>query len=94
MAPLSTAARVLATAISPSLCVWIPIAVEVALRTSFTIREMSDGSEPPFVSHRTRTSAPASTAAASTFIAYFGLWWYPSKKCSASKKTLSAFFFR
>jgi hypothetical protein len=55
---------------------------------------MSDGSEPPFVSHRTRTSAPASTAAASTFIAYFGLCLCPSKKCSASKKTLSVFFFR
>ena len=55
---------------------------------------MSNGSIPPFVSHRTRRSAPEPSAAARTAIANAGSERYPSKKCSASKNTRRPCAFR
>ncbi len=52
------------------------------------------GRVPPLVSQSTRQSAPAACAASRHFKANSGLSLYPSKKCSASKKTFSACFLR
>ena len=52
------------------------------------IEDISLGMAPPLVSQRTTHSAPDSAATEITSIAYSGFFLYPSKKCSASKKTL------
>ena len=59
VAPASTAAMLLATAKSESLCVWMPITPSKRLRTSATISTSRPVSVPPLVSHRQSTSAPA-----------------------------------
>ena len=68
--PARTAASVLATAFSVSLCVWMPIrSPGIFLTTSPTIRSTSCGSVPPLVSHSTSQRAPAFSAAARQAIA-------------------------
>ena len=63
VAPASTAISELATAQPPSLWQWMPIATPGSARpTAATSRATSLGSEGPFVSHRTRRSAPAAAA--------------------------------
>src|SRR5450759_1176309 len=59
VAPASTAARVLATARSPSLWVWMPMTPSKRRRTSATISTRRRVTVPPLVSQRQRTSAPA-----------------------------------
>ncbi len=62
-APASTAMTELATAIPSSLWQWMPIGRANA-RTALAVRSpTSEGNEPPFVSQRTRQSAPPSAAA-------------------------------
>lgn len=61
-APASTAASEFATARSQSLCVWIPTAAESSLTTFRVMDATSSGMEPPLVSHRITTRAPASAA--------------------------------
>ena len=63
VAPLSTAIIVFATAISASLCTWIPISPRFKFITFSVICLISIGIVPPFVSHKTIASAPASDAA-------------------------------
>ena len=64
VAPASTAVSVLATAQPESSWQWIPSAVPgSASRTTASAVRICGGSEPPFVSHSTRRSAPASAAA-------------------------------
>ena len=95
MAPLFTAARLLATASSQSLWAWMPR--RACGRRSLTVLIMeliSSGMVPPLVSHSTRQSAPCSQAVRSTARAYSGSRLKPSKKCSASKKASSIFFLR
>ncbi len=64
VAPAPTAASVLATAQPESLWQWIPSGVwGSASRTAATTSATWNGSAPPFVSHRSMESAPASDAA-------------------------------
>src|SRR5438270_185756 len=89
VAPMRTAASELATAHPESLWKWAPTPTPVLKRsrTAPTTRSTSNGRLPPLVSHRTRTSAPAAAAAASTSVLKPGLARNPSKKCSASRNT-------
>ena len=73
VAPASTAARVLATATSESLWVWMPRMPSNRLRTSATISVSRPVSVPPLVSHRQSTLAPASRAASRVRSAKAGL---------------------
>ena len=63
----------------------------VSFVISDTISYISAGKLPPFVSHRTTYSVPASCAVRITFIAYSLSALYPSKKCSASNMTFFPF---
>ena len=68
--PARTAARVLATAFSVSLWVWMPRrSPGIFLATSPTMRSISCGRVPPLVSHSTSQRAPAFSAAARQAIA-------------------------
>ena len=63
--PARTAASVLATAFSVSLCVWMPSrSPGIFLATSPTMRSTSCGRVPPLVSQSTSQRAPAFSAAA------------------------------
>ena len=63
VAPASTAARELATAMSPSLWAWMPMAVLLTFLSSRIVSAIKLGRLPPLVSHRASQSAPASEAA-------------------------------
>ena len=88
VAPACTATIVFATPHPVSSWVCMPNAVfGIRSRTVLTASLTSNGSDPPFVSHSTTRSAPASAAARRHSSAYFSSSRYPSKKCSASKMT-------
>ncbi len=86
-APPITPAIALATPHPVSLCKCTPISQSILFFTSFTICSTSCGREPPFVSQRTTQSTPPRAAPSNTSIEKSGFCLYPSKKCSASKKT-------
>src|SRR3990167_1875724 len=92
--PALTAARVLATASSQSLCVCIPKGILILLMTFPVILSISFGKQPPLVSQSTMVSAPESCATFKTFNAYLELFLWPSKKCSASRITSLSFDLR
>ena len=74
VAPASTAATELATAQPVSFWAWMPIGRSPKwATTSPTMRPMSWGSVPPFVSHSTSVSTSLVAAASSTRRAYSGL---------------------
>ena len=50
----------------------LSVGTALSLMTCVLTSVMKEGSDPPFVSHNTKASAPASAAASSTFIAYSG----------------------
>ncbi len=88
VAPDSTAVSVFATAQPESSWQWIPRSASGrASRTIASAVRICGGSEPPFVSHSTSRSAPASAAARRQSSAYPGSSPKPSKKCSASSST-------
>ena len=84
---MRTAVTELATAQPASLWKWTPIWQSNMPTTSDTMFSTSCGSDPPFVSQSTSASAPASAAARRTRRLKSLFTLYPSKKCSASKKT-------
>ena len=72
VAPASTASSVLATAMSPSLCTWMPMAQSTASSAFVTPSTIAPGSAPPLVSQSATVEAPAPAAARSVAIAYAG----------------------
>ncbi len=86
VAPAVTAARALATARPESLWGWMPM-VDFAptwALASWTNSAMRAGREPPLVSQRQMSDAPACEAASMVLRPYSRLAAVPSKKCSAS----------
>ena len=74
VAPACTARMELATAISLSLWQWMPTAAfGKRAQTVRVMSKISSGKLPPLVSHSTRLSAPASTAAASVLQGVVGV---------------------